>query len=463
MADPEIPANSALLMDRGLPLGNSLDVFSRRALHVKIANLLTESVPVLTRFIRDGVVVSVLEDTAVPANGVALPVKLMGVTGPVNITAGDLNVQLSDLGANFDRTRIGDGVNQLGITSSSEALVNQRSISASGTGASLNATPIPSTDVRDWGAVALQITGTFVATNTFEGSNDGATWVPTSLQSISTPTTGPVTSTGSTGIFVGMLPFRFFRVRISAYTSGTVSALAEFKPRGIPYGNGNYIRHTDGAGNLITSQVSGSQRALDVGIDVAGVQVDPRQVGIARITIPGTYGDGTQNPLTIDERGRIVRVSRESVMTLWGRAWLASTDIISSGSTAETPLLLIRNPVSSGRTMKVSKIILGSPLGGTISYRFYLNPTVTANGTTLTPVGKKQVGMATPVTLFSTLPTVSANGTFFGMNAVDSGSQDLVVPYENGLWLEPNNAILVTVKQSTAPNGGHMTWDFSEE
>lgn len=34
----------------------------------------------------------------------------------------------------------------------------------------------------------------------------------------------------------------------------------------------------DGAGNAITSQVNGSQRALDVGINVAGVQVDPRQI-----------------------------------------------------------------------------------------------------------------------------------------------------------------------------------------
>lgn len=34
----------------------------------------------------------------------------------------------------------------------------------------------------------------------------------------------------------------------------------------------------DGAGNAVTSQVSGAQRALDVGIDVAGVQIDPRQI-----------------------------------------------------------------------------------------------------------------------------------------------------------------------------------------
>lgn len=34
----------------------------------------------------------------------------------------------------------------------------------------------------------------------------------------------------------------------------------------------------DGAGNAITSQVNGSQQALDVGINVAGVQIDPRSI-----------------------------------------------------------------------------------------------------------------------------------------------------------------------------------------
>lgn len=37
-------------------------------------------------------------------------------------------------------------------------------------------------------------------------------------------------------------------------------------------------RMYDAAGNGLTSQVSGAQRALDVGIDVGGVQVDPRQI-----------------------------------------------------------------------------------------------------------------------------------------------------------------------------------------
>jgi hypothetical protein len=38
------------------------------------------------------------------------------------------------------------------------------------------------------------------------------------------------------------------------------------------------VRLQDGAGTDVTSQVNGSQQALDVGINVAGVQVDPRAI-----------------------------------------------------------------------------------------------------------------------------------------------------------------------------------------
>lgn len=43
-------ANSSLLMDRGIPLGNSEDTFGRRALHTKVANDVTEPIPVTGSF-----------------------------------------------------------------------------------------------------------------------------------------------------------------------------------------------------------------------------------------------------------------------------------------------------------------------------------------------------------------------------------------------------------------------------
>ena len=38
------------------------------------------------------------------------------------------------------------------------------------------------------------------------------------------------------------------------------------------------VKIQDGAGNDLTSQANGSQRALDVGINVGGVQIDPRSL-----------------------------------------------------------------------------------------------------------------------------------------------------------------------------------------
>lgn len=75
----------------------------------------TDSINVLNRFILNGIEQVVNEDTSNPANNTPLPVKLVSADGPINITAGDLNVQLSHIGSNFDSCRIGDGVNLLTI------------------------------------------------------------------------------------------------------------------------------------------------------------------------------------------------------------------------------------------------------------------------------------------------------------------------------------------------------------
>jgi len=76
------------------------------------------------QFLKDGNPIQVTEDTVNPANNIPLPVKLTDITGDVSITAHNLNVQLSDQGANPDVTRIGDGTNQLAITVGNAAKVD---------------------------------------------------------------------------------------------------------------------------------------------------------------------------------------------------------------------------------------------------------------------------------------------------------------------------------------------------
>lgn len=76
------------------------------------------------QFTLDGATVTVTEDTVTPANNIPLPVQITSATGPINITAGDLNVQLTDVGVNADVTRIGDGTNRLDIVAEDAASVS---------------------------------------------------------------------------------------------------------------------------------------------------------------------------------------------------------------------------------------------------------------------------------------------------------------------------------------------------
>jgi hypothetical protein len=74
---------------------------------------------------KDGESIPVNKDSVTAANTVAIPVEIVAVDGAeINITAGDINVQTSHTGVNFDSQRIGNGTNLLDVNASGEALVN---------------------------------------------------------------------------------------------------------------------------------------------------------------------------------------------------------------------------------------------------------------------------------------------------------------------------------------------------
>lgn len=61
------------------------------------------------------------------------------------------------------------------------------------------------------------------------------------------------------------------------------------------------VKLHDGTGNSITSQVNGAQQALDVGINVAGVQIDPRQIRALTAADVVTVQQGTSPWITKDQ------------------------------------------------------------------------------------------------------------------------------------------------------------------
>jgi len=89
----------------------------------------TLALPSKLYFKKDGAMVELTRDTVTPSNNAAMPVEIVGAGGTtISITAGNINVQLSHLGATADSTRIGDGVNEMGVNASLEALTHDAGV-----------------------------------------------------------------------------------------------------------------------------------------------------------------------------------------------------------------------------------------------------------------------------------------------------------------------------------------------
>lgn len=125
--DEVIDANSfrlAGVLSADLTAGDTFDQlrYVSKKMAADGSELSSVTVPPI-QFVLDSVVTTVNEDTVTPANNAPLPVKITSATGDINITAGDLNVQTSHVGASHDSMRIGNGTNLMAVNASLEAQV----------------------------------------------------------------------------------------------------------------------------------------------------------------------------------------------------------------------------------------------------------------------------------------------------------------------------------------------------
>lgn len=114
------------------------------------------------------------------------------------------------------------------------------------------------------------------------------------------------------------------------------------------------LRLQDGSGNAITSQVNGSQRALDVGINVAGVQVDPR-------TRSWTLASGTDSVASVQSgawttgRTWTLASGTDSVAAVQSGSWTTGrTWALSSSTDSVQPVLIDVAPATQTITAQDS-------------------------------------------------------------------------------------------------------------
>ena len=91
----------------------------------------------------------------------------------------------------------------------------------------------------------------------------------------------------------------------------------------------------DGAGNSVTSQANGTQRALDVGINVAGVQIDPRSIRALTSADVVTVNQGT-SPFVVKDQsdGPVTPGAVASFSSLAGGQYNSTPPTLTTGQQA---------------------------------------------------------------------------------------------------------------------------------
>jgi hypothetical protein len=215
------------------------------------------------------------------------------------------------------------------------------------------------------------------------------------------------------GTTISLLGSKYDTAYFANYNVGTTSSAVSLKSSGI-----SIIEDTNQSLNLIGTDPFGLKR---------NVAVD--QYGSLRIT-----GVGANGPTTT-----------EAGETLALRAYQTTCEYEMNSTSTEYPIILVRNPSGSGKKIFIKDIYFtclnGS--GKNAILRIYSSPTVTANGTTLTPHSMFIGGGApTATTLVTTVPTVTANGTKISVAA--STNEQATLTYNWGLVLAENNSLLLT-------------------
>jgi len=148
--------------------------------------------------------------------------------------------------------------------------------------------------------------------------------------------------------------------------------------------------------------------------------------------------------------------------TYLGQSFQYNTTFNTISGSSETDYVLFRNPVGSGKIIRIHDLDYTYNKGAGISiFRVYINPTVTSVGTPIT-INKKRVGSTVaPIALAYLTPTISARGInyrSFGQSAVSTFELECHLSF----ILPAGTDLLVTI-QPAANNTDHAVFsDWSE-
>lgn len=168
------------------------------------------------------------------------------------------------------------------------------------TASALNANLVPSTDISNYTWWSLQVTGTWNGTLTFQGSNDNTNWQATQVINVNNVLNFSQQQ-GGNGLYGGPRLYRYLRVAMTSYNSGTANGTLELytlpPPLSWLQANVNdFPNNTDNAQLLASAAISSNGNSGDQGL--------PQTTkGIYLYINTGAFG-ASESTMTVTIQGR---------------------------------------------------------------------------------------------------------------------------------------------------------------
>lgn len=177
--------------------------------------------------------------------------------------------------------------------------------------------------------------------------------------------------------------------------------------------------------------------------------------GIYNTALPDVTA-GSLNTVQIDRNGNQIVTQSLEAHTYQSRTFAGTVDSVLIGTT-QTPLCLLRNFSGSGKTLKIFNVVVS----GSGTFRFYSNPTISANGTVSQQGNQYFVsGTQGNAGTMYTSPTITTNGTMERSYAVTAQQGALQIPIRSYIIIPANNALLITGQMgaNNTATGCNIEW-----
>lgn len=169
-------------------------------------------------------------------------------------------------------------------------------------------------------------------------------------------------------------------------------------------------------------------------------------------TTRNTIEGGTDGTIIGNTGNRLNTTSSTSVSTYLesNQMYSAAWDVNATSSGADNPLLLLRNPLGSGKNLFIVKIFAGCTIQNvSVEFNTYANPTFNTTVANITDI--TQLGLSTTVTVTTATPhsaTVGATATIAG-TVNFNGNWTVATVTSATVYTFTKSAVLLTTTETT--------------